>query len=201
MDLVGRPERRAAAERLAAIRAEQMTGHMLLSEALRGGDIDEIRAVFDDDAPFPNVEDPYISVTLLVLALDQAPLETIRQLLELGADPSSDASDGFPPLYSAIIDPPRPDRRAVIELLLSHGADPNQRGINDFTVLHAAAQMGDHAVVESLLEAGADPAARTRIDDYETPAETAAACGHDHLAAFLDETVRASAGDPDDAAP
>jgi uncharacterized protein len=60
-----------------------------------------------------------------------------------------------------------------MRLLLPFGADPNQRGINDYTPRHAAvAQRNAHAV-QMLLDSDADPEIRTRIDDCHTPQEMA----------------------------
>ena len=160
-----------------------MAAHHLIEEALADGDVDGLAAIFDDPA-FPNVDDPYIPVGLLVRAVDVASLETVRRLLDLGADPNREATDGFPALYSAVTGDRR-DRVQLVDALLAAGADPNQRGINDYTCLHAAAASGDAAMVEHLLAAGADPALRTRIDDLETPAEAATAAGHGDLARRL----------------
>jgi ankyrin repeat protein len=160
-----------------------MVAHQLIEEALVDGDIEGLGAFFDDPA-FPNVDDPYIPVGLLVRAIDVAPLEVVAGLLALGADPNRDASGGFPPLYSAVTGD-RADRTRLVGALLAAGADPDQRGVNDYTCLHAAAAAGDQEMVDLLLTAGADPTLRTRIDDFETPAEVAAAAGHPALARRL----------------
>jgi len=100
--------------------------------------------------------------------------------------------DGFPPLIAALgrgRDAPGATRRtdidALLRLLLSHGANPNQRGINDYTPLHMAVAERNLSAVQILLDAGADPALRTRIDECETPAEMAEAAGLPDFAARL----------------
>ncbi|HEX6533733.1 MAG TPA: ankyrin repeat domain-containing protein, partial [Gemmatimonadaceae bacterium] len=113
----------------------------------------------------------------------------VRALLELGADPNY-PGDGFPSLFAAI-DRPAPDRHEVLALLLAAGADPAQRGTNDFTALHFAACRDDAAAVEILLRHGADPEARTRIDHYETPLEEAERNGHAAGAAALRKWIEA----------
>jgi uncharacterized protein len=60
-------------------------------------------------------------------------------------------------------------------LLLAFGADPNQRGINDYTPLHMAVAERNPVAVQTLLDGGANPELRTRIDECETPLEMAEA--------------------------
>ena len=71
----------------------------------------------------------------------------------------------------------RPDRLAVVELLLAFGAEIGQRGSNDYTPLHHAAATDDPGAIELLLTRGADPGARTRIDACATPLEEAQSLG------------------------
>jgi hypothetical protein len=73
----------------------------------------------------------------------------------------------------------------VLRLLLSYGADPNQRGINDYTPLHMAVAERDALAVQILLDYGADPELATRIDDHETPLQMAEAGGLTIIAAML----------------
>ena len=73
----------------------------------------------------------------------------------------------------------------VLRLLLAFGADPNQRGLNDYTPLHMAVDVRDLIAIQILLDAGADPSLRTRIDDCDTPEEMARAAGLDAFAAVL----------------
>jgi len=81
----------------------------------------------------------------LEYAIYHSPLSFIRTLLEIGANPNPADHTGFPPLIAALScsrpqpgSPGRPDVVDIIELLLSFGADPNQRGLNDYTPLHMA---------------------------------------------------------------
>ena len=71
----------------------------------------------------------------------------------------------------------RTDVTDVIALLLKCGADPNQRGLNDYTALHKAVEERNTGAIDLLLDAGADPNLKTRIDDYETPGEMARKAG------------------------
>ena len=93
-------------------------------------------------------------------------------MLDLGADPNYEDHAGFPSLI-ATISTERPDKYELVELLLSGGAEIQQRGVNHYTPLHYASARKDGKLIEILLAHGADPNARTRIDDFATPAEEA----------------------------
>ena len=163
-----------------------------IDHAIRSGDLEALRAAVDDPALVPN---GYLSRgigTCLVYAIYHSPLSFIRTLLDLGADPNAPADDGFPPLIAALActreEPgttPRSDCADLLRLLLARGADPNQRGINDYTALHMAVAERNPLAVQILLDAGADPDLRTRIDEYETPAEMAQATGSEVIAGIL----------------
>jgi ankyrin repeat protein len=72
----------------------------------------------------------------------------------------------------------------IAQMLVSNGADVNQRQQHGFTPLHAAAQNGDEQTVRLLLENGAD---RTlRADSQQTALDLALLQGHASVAALLD---------------
>jgi uncharacterized protein len=164
-----------------------------IDEAFRKGDLTALRAAVDDPADVPNGRMPDTIGSCLVYAIYHSPLAFIRTLLEAGADPNAPADDGFPPLIAALtctrVAPgasPRSDVDDIVRLLLASGADPNQRGINDYTALHmAVAERNAHAL-QMLLDGGADPELRTRIDECETPREMADAAGLADLASILE---------------
>lgn len=151
-----------------------------IDEAFHAGDLDALRAAVDDPSVVPNGWLGPGFGTCLVYAIYHSPFAFIRTLLEAGADPNAPVDDGFPPIIAALMTgrdtpgaPTRTDVDEIIRLLLAFGADPNQRGINDYTALHTAVAEGNIRAVQMLLDAGADPEVRTRIDDYETPRELA----------------------------
>ena len=156
-----------------------------LDAAFRAGDMAALRAELAAAEDFPNMEaHPGIGLCL-VYAIYWSPLAFIVELLDAGADPNGHENDGFPPLVAAFDRDRFDDRHDVLELLLARGADPGQRGINDYTPLHVAAARGDLRAVDILLAYGADPNEVTRIDDAETPLEVAAAAGHSRVVARL----------------
>lgn len=136
----------------------------------------------DNPATVPNGAMPVAIGSCLVYAIYHSPLCFIRELLELGADVNAPVLDGFPPLIAALScaeerrgPTKRTDVNDILRLLLSFGADPNQRGMNDYTPLHMAVALGDGLAVQILLDSGANPALPTRIDECETPLEMAQA--------------------------
>jgi len=133
-----------------------------------------LRAAVDDPPDFPNNPMPLGVGPILTYAIYWSPLRFIEELLALGADPNGHDNDGFPPLIAALCKThPQPgsltrtDVIQVMSRLLDAGADPNQRGINDWTALMMAVVETNVDAVRLLLARGADPALRTRIDDYE----------------------------------
>ena len=163
-----------------------------IDEAFQKGDLDALRAAVDDAAVVPNGRMPDTVGSCLVYAIYHSPLAFIRTLLEIGADPNAPVDDGFPPLIAALScarsvpgSTRRNDVDEIIRLLLSFGADPNQRGINDYTALHMAVAERNAFAVQTLLDGGSDPELRTRIDECETPLEMAQTAGLAEIAAML----------------
>jgi hypothetical protein len=163
-----------------------------IDSAFRAGDLDALRAAVDDPAVVPNGRMPGAIGSCLVYAIYHSPLAFIRKLLEIGADPNASTDDGFPALIAALTctrtvegRTRRNDVGEIVRLLLSFGADPNQRGINDFTPLHMAVSERNALAIQLLLDAGADPDMPTRIDECATPVEMAEAAGLHDIAAML----------------
>src|SRR5262249_12845857 len=163
-----------------------------IGDAFRKGGLDGLRAAVDDPDVVPNGRMPVTIGHCLVYAIYHSPLAFIRRLLELGADRTAPADDGFPPLIAALTGTRevlgaarRTDVGDILRLLLSFGADPNLRGINDYTPLHMAVAESDPLAVQILLDGGADPEVRTRIDECATPLEMAQTAGQTIIADIL----------------
>jgi hypothetical protein len=163
-----------------------------IDDAFRRGDLDALRQALDNPASVPNGDLGQSFGTCLVYAIYHSPLAFIRTLLEIGADPNVPKDDGFPPLIAALSltrstpgSTARSDVDDILRLLLTHGADPNQRGLNDYTPLHMAVAEANLLAVHRLLDAGADPDLATRIDACETPEQMARAAGLTDIEAVL----------------
>ena len=153
-----------------------------IDEAFRAGDMAALRAAVGGPSDFPNSVMPLSVGPILTYAIYWSPLRFIEELLAIGADPNGHDNDGFPPLIAALCKThpqagsrSRDDVVAVMARLLDAGADPNQRGLNDWTALHMAVHETNVEAVRLLLARGADRELRTRIDDCDTPLEMARA--------------------------
>jgi ankyrin repeat protein len=88
----------------------------------------------------------------LVLVSQRGDLSAVRKLVESGADVNSKGAHGMGPLLTFT--------PAVMEYLLSQGADPNrQTNESDHAVLLGIAYFNNLECVRLLLQAGADPKA------------------------------------------
>jgi len=160
-----------------------MSELIALHKAYKNGDLAAVKAGLGDPPDFPNCRGPAgVGEIVLEYAIYHSPLAFIRTLLELGADPNYGDHAGFPSLIAALTCADREDMYEILELLLTHGADIQQRGFNDYTPLHWAVAERNIEAIEFLLSHGADPNARTRIDECATPLEEAEILGHTEVA-------------------
>jgi ankyrin repeat protein len=154
-----------------------MSNTLAIHAAYKKGDVDALRAELGHPPDFPNSRGPRgIGEIVLEYAIYHSPLEFIRRLLELGAEPNYEDHAGFPSIIAALSSE-RPDKLEIIELLLSFGADLQQVGFNGYTPLHHAAAANDIKSIDFLMSKGADPQAKTNVDDFATPLEEAEILG------------------------
>ncbi len=164
---------------------------LAILDAYKRGDVEALKTLLGNPPDFPNCQGPPgMGEIILEYAIYHSPLFFIRELLELGADPNYGDHAGFPSLIATLSSSDRPDMYEILELLLSFGADIQQRGHNDYTPLHYAAGMEDIRAMELLLAHGADLNARTRIDDCVTPLEEMEILGREQAAAFLRKAAK-----------
>lgn len=150
-----------------------MSDAIVIHEAYKRGDLEALKAALGDPPDFPNSRGPRAAGEIILeYAIYHSPISFIQTLLDLGADPNYQDGAGFPSLIAAL-STTRPDKCDLAGLLISFGADIQQRGVNDYTPLHYAANLDDPETIELLLSHGADPNAKTNIDNYATPLEEA----------------------------
>ncbi len=164
-----------------------------LHAAYHTGDLAAIRRLLDDPPGFPNSQQPYelgCAGTPLEYAFCWSPAILIHELLDIGADVNYCVEDGFPVLFT-LLETDREDKYELLALLLDHGADIHQRGINDWTPLHYAVTQRDLTAVEVLLAGGADPHLKTQIDEGTSALEEAEQSGLDKIVAALTNLTQA----------
>lgn len=124
-------------------------GHNALTLTARDANLDIIKYLlpfFDINAIAPNLLTPILS------AVEAAPIETIRFLLEEGADPTVTTQSGDTLLYKAV---ERGDLD-LVQLILETGIDPNQTGANGWSPLSLTVGLNFDEIAQRLIAAGAD---------------------------------------------
>ena len=165
-----------------------------IDAAFRAGDLAALEASVRGRWVIPNGPMPLEIGSCLEYAIYHSPLGFVHKLLEAGADPTPDDHGGFPPLIAALTPEPREDVVSLVRLLLSYGADPDQRGMNDYTALQVAVIEGRKDIVTILLAAGADPGLRTRIDNLESALDLALEGGDREIIRLLREATSGPGG-------
>jgi ankyrin repeat protein len=139
--------------------------------------LEELPGFLQTVPDFPQGRDDFIHRHWIRNAIDSGSPETVRWMLENGADVNYKDDEGLPALIAAL-DRDGDDRYEVLAMLIEFGADvnvqsENVQATNDWTPAHLAAIKNDVTALKLLHEAGANLSLRTRIDRYETPLEEA----------------------------
>lgn len=128
---------------------------MSLHQAAMDGKITDIIALVEEKNVHINeLQDGW---SPLHLAAHFGHLEIVKYLLKNGADVhvKSGNSMANTPLHAAAAN--RKNRKEMIGLLLSYGADINEQQSGGWTILHQAAQHNDSEMISYFIEQGADP--------------------------------------------
>lgn len=122
-----------------------------LAAAVQRGDVPEVKRQLERVNPDTPGSD---GSTLLVEAIGKRQLESVKTLLEAGADPNRPGAGGETPVHAAAFaeDP------AYLDAVLAHGGDANVRNPQTGATPLGKAILGQHMTqLKRLLDAGADP--------------------------------------------
>lgn len=124
------------------------------------------------EMPGERIAEPDARVTALLAAARGGDRETVRALVQGGADVNARVlNDG-----TALIQAVRSRDLGTVDALLKLGADPNRASLGEGNPLIVASRLGVQPIVEHLVAAGADV---NRVVTYdETPLINAARAGH-----------------------
>ena len=87
--------------------------------------------------------------------------------------------------------------KKIFHLLLSFGANPNQKDKNGDTALHIAAKLGEEEIIMKLINAGADPTIKNNNDDYASHVAADNRCRELILLSLNSENRRSKASIPE----
>jgi len=121
--------------------------------ACRLGDIKLLKAALSSSPSSVNETDSKLGWTPVYRAVICGHLDTVRFLLEEGADPNIPNKLGETALHQAADN----NQVRIAQLLLSHNADPNLQQSDGDTPLHHAAYKGNYQMASLLLNYNADP--------------------------------------------
>jgi ankyrin repeat protein len=147
-----------------------------MMDALRAGDRQTFRKLLRDEPGHVNNRGHAGSTPLMYAAL-HGDVDSVRQLLQAGADPNLQNDAGATALMWAT------DNLEIVTELVEHGADVNAKSGDSRTpLLIAAGRFGAGPVVKTLLDHGANPSAHSPgLGDTMTPLAEAAYVGDESI--------------------
>ncbi len=157
---------------------DAIAGQMM--DALRRSDRKSFEKLMHDEPSHINKKGPAGSTPLMYAAL-YGDLDSVRQLLKMGADPNIQNEAGATALMWAT------DNLEMVSLLVEHGADVNAKSSDSRTpLLIASGRYGAAPVVKLLLDHGANPSVHSpALFDVTTPLSEAAYVGDETVLRML----------------
>lgn len=118
-------------------------------------------------------EDVTLDDSAMIEACVEGRVDDVDAAIQAGASPDA-TYRGCTAIHWAV----QYEQDSVVQLLLTHGADPDRPDAdeNGFRALHNAAGFGNTSIMRRLLVAGADP--NSTVKGMGTPLHNAAAYGH-----------------------
>src|ERR1051325_10613978 len=153
-----------------------------MMESLRNGDRPAFQKMLKEAPKIAKLKGPG-GTTLLMYAVLYGDVDSVRRLVENGADPNIRNDAGATALMWAV------DDLEKTRLLLKSGADANARSDDGRTPLFiASGRFGSHEVVKLLLDHGADPSFKAHSNRGPvTPLTQAAGVGDEAVLRMLIE--------------
>jgi ankyrin repeat protein len=157
---------------------DAVAGQMM--DALRRGDRAAFQKLMHDEPGHINKKGPDGSTPLMYAAL-YGDVDSVRQLLKMGADPNVQNEAGATALMWAT------ENLEIVTELVEHGADVNAKSRDSRTpLLIASGRNGAAPVVKLLLDHGANPSAHSpAFFDVMTPLAEAAYAGDETVLRML----------------
>jgi ankyrin repeat protein len=144
----------------------------------------EILPVLKQAGCNPNDADGFHN-TALGHAIKNYPLEIVKTLLDMGANPNQETTHLLPLVWVSY-----DDEIECVKILLNAGANPNLPQHNGVIPLHAAVRRGQYQVVKLFVESGADP--KIKGPDKKNSIELAALSKRTDLVKLLKLFVKAN---------
>ncbi len=90
-------------------------------------------------------------VAALYLAVQKSDYNIIELLLSNGSNVNTQLSNGYTPLFGAVLIKDKDERKGIVQLLMKYNANINLQDIRGNTVLHRAFRMEDKELIGSIL--------------------------------------------------